>query len=319
MRDLTVRQKSRAAECLGMAFSHYRVANSLIQSGHFAAAISRLYFAASFAARAACIDRCKWSRKHVYWKGQFNKYFGRGQSWVPKTYTKLLDDLYAARQKIDYEGTFPNDQNLASQWEYKVSLLLKKVRGNTPLLHYPQFVEKYFSGDPEILALEFDYYCPKSYIHKERVQFQCMSEKYTDKTPDKLKKAGSKAISILKAARTEDYVVGWNNRLGQSGDGYLLFLDIDEMDEENVRAALQGRRGWLFKTGNGFHFIGARKYDSAAIWRYRYRQAVRSSKLKGIIDKRHYDFSLRRGYSTLRIDRSDAKDFIPFMCWDNSK
>ena len=166
-----------------MAFSHHRVAQKLISSHEYAAAISRLYYAAFFSAKAACVELCKWSKKHVYWKGQFNKHFGQGQGWVPKTYTKLLNDLYDARNQIDYDGTFPNDEALAEQWEFRVSLLLKKVRANTPLLHYPEFIRDNFSLDPFVLALEFDYYCPKSYIHKERVQFQCIAEKFEDTTP----------------------------------------------------------------------------------------------------------------------------------------
>jgi len=100
---------------------------------------------------------------------------------------------------------------------------------------------------------------------------------------------------------------------------YLLFLDIDEIDEGKVKAALKDRKGWLFKTGNGFHFVGAKIYPSKKEWERRYKQAAKSKKLKGLVDDRHVDFSLRRGYSTLRTDRSADKKFVPFMCWDNSK
>lgn len=319
MRQLTPLQKARAAECLGMAFSHHRVAQTLIKSGEHAAAISKLYFAAYFAAKAACIELCKGSKKHAYWIGQFNKNFGQGQGWVPKSYAKLLNDLSRARSAADYDGTFPNDRSLAKQWEFKVSLLLKKVRAKTPLLLYPEFIESFLEQEIFVFAVEFDYYCPKSYIHKERIQFQCMSEKFSKRTINRLKSAGASAVKLLKASRLNDYALGWNSRLGQSGDGYLLFLDIDELDESTVKAALKGRKGWLFKTGQGFHFIGSEVYPSIKAWRHRYTQAAKSKKLKNLIDMRHVDFSLRRGYSTVRIDKSAVKDFIPFMCWDNSK
>ena len=144
MRKLTPLQKARAAECLGMAYSHLRVAQKLIRAEEYAASIGRLYYAAAFAARAACIELGKYSKKHSTWNGRFNKHFGKGQGWVPKTYTKLLIDLSNARDKVDYEGTLANDEKLARQWEFKVSLLLKKVRNNTPVYQYPAFIQQFF-------------------------------------------------------------------------------------------------------------------------------------------------------------------------------
>jgi len=100
---------------------------------------------------------------------------------------------------------------------------------------------------------------------------------------------------------------------------YILFLDIDDNDEATVKAALKKRNGWLFKTGSGYHFIGRDVYVSSKQWRHRQTQAVNSKQLKNLIDKKHIEFSEKRGYSTLRIDSTPLKDFVPFMCWDNSK
>lgn len=318
MRNLTSKQKSRAAECLGMAYAHQGVAEKLIQSGENAAAVGRLYYACFFAAQTACLERCRGSKKHQYWVGKFNQFFGRGGDWVPRRYANLLNRLQEARESADYDGTLPNDACLAKKWAHQVSLLLKKVRANTPLLHYPEFIEDLLWDLPDCLALEFDFYCPKSYIHKERVQFQCMAEKFGYRSVKELERAGRDAVKYIGANRQNDYVIGWNNRLGQSADGYLLFLDIDEEDEGKVKNALKHRRGWLFKTGNGFHFVGYNMYSSYRRWKQRFMEAADSKALGDIVDQRHVDFSLRRGYSTLRIGKSENKNFVPFMCWNNA-
>lgn len=320
MRTLTAKQKARAAECLAIAYSHYGIGLKMIKSGDYAFSIPRFYYAAFFSAQASCLELCRKGSTHSYWNGQFNKHFGRGGGWVPRSYTKMLNTLFDLRAEVDYNGTLANDKNQAIKYKKQVGLLLKKVRNNTPLLLYPEFIKEFLAKNKTILALEFDYYCPRSYIHKERIQFQIQAELYQEKTTTKrLTKAGKQGIKIIKASRKADYVLGWNSRLGQNADAYILFLDIDNNDEATVKASLKKRKGWLFKTGSGYHFIGKDIYVSSKQWQYRLKQAVSSKQLKSLIDKKHVEFSEKRGYSTLRIDSSPIKDFVPFMCWDNSK
>lgn len=320
MRKLSIRQRARAAECLGMAFSHLRVAQKLQAAQEYPASAASLYYAAYFASQAACLELCGHSKRHTFWVGQVNKHFGRGQGWLPRRYAKLVSILSVAREAADYSGTFPNDADLVEQWEYRTNLFLKKVRQNTPVVLYPEFIADFVRKNYfEIDAIEFDYYCPKSYIHKERVQFQIMIEKFSGPYLKRLASSGRHVINNLYATREEDYVLGWNSRLGQSADGYLLFLDLDDDDEGKVKSALRNRRGWLFKTGNGFHFVGRDILPTHKLWRRRLLQAGASAALGTLIDKRHVDFSIRRGYSTLRIGVSENKEFMPFMCWDNSK
>lgn len=319
MRKLTPKQKARAAECLGMAFSHFRTAQTLIKSKEYAFAVRALYYAAFFAAQAACLEHGRTSKKHSYWIGLFNKKFGKGRRWMPKLYPKLLIQLSKEREQVDYHGTLANDEALATARERTVDNLLKKVRNNTSLLLYPEFIENFLEKNDDVVALEFDFYCPKSYIHKERIQFQIQAEKYDLKYFKKMIKAAKTTVVIINASRRNDYVLGWNNRLGQSGDGYLLFLDIDEQGEGKVRSALKDKKGWLFKSGWGFHFVGSEILPSKKLWLHKFQKATRSKKLKNLIDARHVDFSIRRGYSTLRITHTEIKDFVPFMCWNNSK
>lgn len=319
MRTLTANQKARAAECLALAYSHYGVAQHLISSNDYAAAIGKLYYAAIFSAQAACLELSGSSKKHSYWKGQFNKHFGTGSGWVPKLYPKVLNELYNLREEADYRGTLPNNEKLAVKYNALVDNLLKKVRGNTPLLLYPEFICDFLAKNEGILAVEFDYYCPKSYIHKERVQMQLQSRGFTERTVRHAVKSGKLAISELKVSRPEDYVLGWNSRLGQEADAFLLFLDIDENDEALVKAALKKRKGWLFKTGSGYHFVCKEVHPSHKQWVHRMNQAAKSKALKGLVDSKHINFSEKRGYATLRVGSSAVKGFVPFMCWDNSK
>lgn len=318
-RQLTPSQKSRAAECLGMSYSHFNSAQILIRGKGYAAAVAQLYFSAFFAAQAACVEHGGRSKKHSYWVGLFNKKFGEGRGWIPRLYPKLLNKLYEEREATDYAGTLSNDEDTATRYELGVKNLVKKVRDNTPLLLYPDFIIDFLEKNIGVLAVEFDYYCPKAYIHKERVQLQVQAKKYNPKYINKIIRSGELAIATVDASRKNDYVLGWNNRLGQSGDGYLLFLDIDESDEGKVRSALKDRKGWLFKSGEGFHFIGKEVLSSERLWLHRFKQAAKSRKLKNLVDEKHIDFSIRRGYSTLRVTRSEVKDFVPFMCWDNTQ
>jgi uncharacterized protein (UPF0332 family) len=316
MRKLTVKQKQNAAEWLGIAYNHLRVSEKLANADEFAAALSELYYASHFTARAALADTGLRSKKHKTWNGELNRKFGKGTSWIPATYVKSLSELQEIREDNDYEGAVPNDQSLYVKHHRNVERFIKKVIKNTPVCYYEEFIENLLSEHDDIDALEFDFYCPKSYVHKERTQFQIMSEKYTQKTPKSLSGLGKKIMFALKAKRQKDYVIGWNNRLGQAGDKYLLFLDIDEIDEGKVKKSLKGRKGWIFKSGNGYHFIGKEILKSHKHWLSKLVQAHKSKKLKGLADDRYKKFSEKRSYSTLRIHGSPIKDFRPFLCWE---
>ena len=317
MRQLTATQKGFAAESLGQAYAHLQGAEALAGAGQYAASMARAYYAALFAAKAALAEYGRRSKKHKYWIGEFNKAFGEGRGWVPKSYAKLLSELSGIRDAHDYHGAVANDSVAAESYLRRASQFIKKVRSKTPLLKYPEFIEHFYFRHLYVDALEFDFYCPRSYIHKERLQFQVKADNYSPRYSAKIRRAARETLSRLNVSRQDDYVLGWNNRLGQSGDRYLLFLDLDENDEGCVRSALKGRSGWLFKSGEGFHFIGSEVYASRKQWLYRFRQAADSKRLGELIDERHVEFSERRGYSTLRIGSSQDKPFVPFQCWES--
>ncbi len=318
MRKLSAKDKAFAAEKLGIAHAHQKVAETLHANGHHGAAITRAYYSALFSSQAALANLGSKATTHKYWITSFNKRFGKGTSWIPKLYVKTLNELQVLRDTYDYHGALPDNHSQAQSLLSRTANLLKKVINNTPLLYYPEFLENILDDYEGILALEFDYYCPKSYIHKERVQFQIQARMYDRSYCKKIEKAGRQSITTIHASKKGDYVLGWNNRLGQSADAFILFLDIDNNDEATVKAALKGRKGWLFKSGEGFHFVGSEVYTSRKQWEYRFKQAANSRKLKSLADSDHVDFSIRRGYSTLRISTSPIKPFRPFQCLDQS-
>lgn len=317
MLELSTKQMARNAEFLGIALSALRAARALIRERQFAQSLGRLYYCGYFCARAALVEWGDRSDKHKYWVARFNQAFGRGTGWVPSTYVKHLNELRDYRDALDYHGAVPNDRELASKYFRSMRLFLKKVRSNSPVCSYPQFIAQWVSeeGD-EVEAIEFDFYCPKSYLHKERVQFQIQARKYTTRAFNGLVRAGRESLPRLRALRQDDYVLGWNNRMGQGGQLYLLFLDLDCPDIGAVKAALRDRKGWLFASGNGFHFIGARAVRGREAWIRELGGVSKST--RALLDERYEEFSIRRGYSTIRATTSPVKSFEPFLCWDNS-
>ena len=319
IRPLSISQKTFAAESLSVAFSHLRTAEALISTKEYAAAVRDLYFAALFFAKASLAEQGNRSPNHEYWLSRFNEKFGRGRSWIPKTYVKLLNTLEPLRAHHDYRAAVGNSREQALRFLKTTARFANKVRANTPLIMYPEFIEDFAIRSSEHRALEFDFYCPKSYLHKERIQFQVKSSEANAKYLAQIGRTGKAATRKLRVNRAEDYVLGWNSRLGQAAEGFLLFLDLDESDEGAIKAALRGTSGWLFKSGDGFHFIGQEVYPSRKAWLARMKKAVRSKGLRRMIDLRHVKYSEKRGYATLRISSCSIKPFVPFLCWDNTK
>jgi uncharacterized protein (UPF0332 family) len=318
MRRLDSKAKVRAANALAIASAHLRASSVLVRGRQFDAAISRLYYAAYFGAQAALADNASRSKRHGFWIGEFHKRFGRGGTWLARKYPRLLSELFQLRDDYDYSGAGPSDGRFTQRRYKAVYQLLKVIEVNTPLLHYAEFFEGTLLPTFAPNALEFDYYCPRSYFHKERMQLQMQAADFVATTVERVRIIGRNAMRSASASRQGDYVLGWNSRLGQDADKFLIFLDLDTDDLTKLKQILAGRKGWLFASGDGFHFVGRELLASDRMWRHRLSQARRAKDLKKVIDDRHIEFSLRRGYSTLRMTTSKFKPFAPFMCWDNT-
>lgn len=234
---------------------------------------------------------------------------------VCKAASRLADN----QEDAQYEGVVANDPQVFDKYERVVVKFIAFVMNRTPLCHYEEFILDLVHKQSIGPSVEFDYYCPKSYVHKDRCQYQVTRQRVNTRTIALLSRAGRETIERLHGSRIEDYVLGWNNRLGQSAEAFLLFLDIDHSDEGDVKAALKGQQGWLFKTGAGYHFIGKKPIESDEEWRSTMKRLHRSKGLKKLLDRRYLEYSLRRGFSTVRITRSPVKTFRPFLCAEISE
>jgi hypothetical protein len=270
-RQLTVKQRQRAAESLSLAQNELVAARTLKEQGQFASGFVHLYYASFHSGKAVLADSNIHSKKHAPWNGELNKRFGRGQGWLPKS----------------YEGVVANDPKAFDKFERAVTKFIAFVMKRTPLCYYEEFVLDLVHEKAIGPSVEFDYYCPKSYVHKDRCQYQVTRQRLNSRTIAILNNAGRATIERIHGSRTEDYVLGWNNRLGQSAEAFLLFLDIDHSDENDVKAALKGQQGWLFKTGAGYHFIGKKPIESDAEWRATMKKHHRSKGLKKLLDQRY--------------------------------
>lgn len=313
-RKLTVKQRQRAAESLSMAQNELVAARTLKEQGQFASGFVHLYYASFHTGKATLSDTSIQSKKHATWNGELNKRFGRGQGWLPKTYARLPQELQTIREDAQYDGVVANDPVAFDKYERAVDRFITLVMKRTPLCHYEEFILDLVQKQSLGPSVEFDYYCPHSYVHKDRCQYQVMRQRFSTRTIGHLKRSGRETIERLHGSRMEDYVLGWNNRLGQHAETFLLFLDIDHSNESDVKAALKGHQGWLFKTGAGYHFIGKNHIQSESTWRATIKRLHRSKGLKKLLDQRYLDYSLRRGFSTVRVTRSPVKSFRPFLC-----
>jgi len=316
MRTLSVNHAAFAAESLAVAHTHLKTAELASGGDDHAGAISRLYYAAMHCAKAALADLGRRSKKHDYWVGEFNRRHGRGESWIPRKFTRMLHRLHGLRGDHDYSGAVPNDESLAVRCIRDVRRFIWRVQRNTRLVKYPEFISEFISSNKEIKAIEFDFYCPQAYRHKERLQIQVQASRMSPTYISRIVTVGRRAIRKLGGKKPDHYVLGWNSRFGPSGDDQLVFLDLDSVDYGAIRAALKGKKGWLFKSGKGYHFVFQEMVEGNERWRRTVARLAKSKALRPLIDRRHVAYSTKRGYSTLRVTRSPIKDLQPFLCAD---
>lgn len=89
-------------------------------------------------------------------------------------------------------------------------------------------------------------------------------------------------------------------------------FDIDTLDAD-VEESLHTTGGVLLKSGRGLHFIGRNPIRGKREWEKAMKEIRRYPALGKYIDKSHIDMSIKRGYSTLRITKSDIKPSVPIF------
>jgi hypothetical protein len=155
----------------------------------------------------------------------------------------------------------------------------------------------------EVRDYSFDVYCPRSYYHHTRFTIWAPRGRVTDKWLCRLRSSVGKALLGLSVKEAGDYVVGLNSRVNQYAEKHFVMLDFDNISSFPSHA-LKSEPGFIFRTMTGFHFIGSRLYGKAD-WQRKMRL------FSMVASKQHYELSMKRGYSTLRITSSPRKPQKP--------
>lgn len=169
-----------------------------------------------------------------------------------------------------------------------------------------------FKGEAGLRDLSFDFYCPRTYAHHNRMTYWMPSFYLGRLSWRAVERTARRMLKALSVRRTQDYVIGLNSRLDQYGGSHLLMLDLDCRNQAAVRRALKPYGpGWLFKTARGFHFIGSQVLPSEKAWLKVMRRVCADRRLSRVVDADHLERSLQRGYSTLRLSTSSIKPVAP--------
>jgi hypothetical protein len=234
-----------------------------------------------------------------------------GLKWVnsgkiPSTYGKLLSDLFDKRDKADYGEYISTLEKDVSKYVKKVEKFLKKARKIVPVVTFCEIlkiINDGLAGNKIVRDFSFDIYCPKSYYHHVRFTFWSPKGRITDKWLEKLLFCTKNTLKSLRVKESDDYVLGFNSRVNQYEEQHLVMLDFDDISSMDY-TYFNNEPGFLFRTKNGFHFIGSNLYHIKE-WKKRMK------KFSKVASRQHYDLSMKRGYATLRITASNRKPYKP--------
>lgn len=221
----------------------------------------------------------------------------------PKTYGKLLKDLYIAREKADYGEYVPSLPQDLDKLVERVHRFAKAVSKRLPRISTERVLQLLVSENESIRDFSFDIYCPKSYFHHTRFTAWCPKGRVTDAWLAKLLNSIVRTLRNIGVEDSSHYVLGLNSRVNQYEDCHLVMLDLDNVSSVPIHR-LKGEAGFLFRTESGFHFVGTKVYR----WDEWSRRMKKYSKFAS---KQHCELSLRRGYATLRVTSSPRKAFTP--------
>jgi uncharacterized protein len=304
------KQIERAHLWLAKAIDTLAEAKLLIPSGQTRlGARNRLYYSAHHTARALLELVGNHAKTHKAIVNQF------GAEWVgkrgfPASYGRLLNKLYNERDKADYGQYVPTFQSDIERIAKQVENFIKKARSLIPPVSTAKILSLLVDSNSEIRDFSFDVYCPKSYYHHTRFTIWCPKGRLTDKWLKTLLNSMIKSLKGLKVKNSESYVIGLNSRVNQYAPMHIIMLDFDDISTIPTDK-FRNEPGFIFRTGSGFHFIGAKLYDYNE-WKKRMRSFL------PLASKQHYDLSLKRGYATLRLTASSRKPIAPIYIGTSS-
>lgn len=300
---MSEQNKERANWWLVKAIDTLAEADSLIEKGQTRTGVyNRLYYAVHHVAVALLRLKGDNSKNHAAIIRNF------GLKWIknekcPKLYGKIIKDLREERKKADYGEFVSTTEKDVRKILKTVENFIKTARKIIPPIPFADIYKIVTNDNKQIRDLSFDFYCPQSYNHHTRLSYWIPKGRLNEKIIKKIVLASKTALSQIGVKNTEEYVLGVNSRVNQYNEELLIMLDFDNISSFNVNA-LKGEPGFLFRTTNGFHFIGSKLYRFTE-WRKRMR------KYSKFACKSHYMFSMKRRYATLRVSESSKKQGLP--------
>lgn len=239
-----------------------------------------------------------------------------GQEWVtrrnfPKSYARLLSQLYSDRDKADYGDYVPTFQEDIERLSKQVEQFISRARQEIPPVSIAKILAILVEENPAIRDFSFDVYCPRSYYHHTRFTAWCPKGRITDRWLKILISSTTKSLVTLKVKHASSYVLGLNSRVNQYEPSHIIMLDFDDMSTL-PQDKFKNEPGFFFRTGSGFHFIGSRLYAFDE-WKKKMKSFL------PLASKQHYELSLKRGYATLRLTSSPRKPIAPVYIGRSSK
>ncbi len=310
-------EKRRASTALALAWSESETAQLLISRRRLREAVRHLYFACFYAGQAALADKLPPRPSHKMIETRLHESF-KHRSLPPRRYVRLHSELHNLRNGVDYRAAPTPD---ATQLESRLRALQRYLRWMTrvvPRVELPEILAAIVQDHQTVAQeLSFDIYHPSPYYDGQtRMTVWQPARDVKSFTPNALIRHARRFLAAIRADFPDGYVAGLNSRLNQYGEPvHLLMLDLDTTDPA-VESALSAIGGTLVKSGRGFHFIGRQPICGQRRWEATLRRLKKRRNLRGFVDSKFIDFSLQRGYSTLRLTAGADKPHVPFFYKD---
>lgn len=263
---------------------------------------NRLYYSAHHVAQSLLKLIGEGSSSHDGIKKNFSKKWIKEKKF-PKTYGKLLKKLSALRIDADYGEYVVSEENSLQSYIIRVEKFINRARKEIPVLSIAEILDLIAKENEEVKDFSFDFYCPKTYFHHTRFTVWCPKGRISSAWIANIISGLKQSLKRIGVAEYSDYVLGVNSRFNQYESKQVVMLDFDNVSTVPFHL-LKKEPGFYFRTSNGFHFLGSKLYGMKE-WEKKMRKYSRIASIE------HYEISMKRNYSTLRLTSSSRKPFVP--------
>lgn len=310
--DYTPRQRKKSSNLLSLAKGELVAAYALLEKELYRESVVHMYFCCFYLARALLVREMS-GKKATHRSVERNLHKISKTRRVPPSYVKLHSFLHNLRIKHSYKEFYSPPPLQLKQKFNRLCRYVKFALENIPKTTTLDILQEILDANQDLVRdFSYDVYCPKTYSRHTRITFWQPPFYLDIAPPEKICEHAKKMLSSLKVRRPTDYVLGLNSRLDQYEDIHLIMLDIDTLGVD-VEKSLHAIGGVLLKSGRGLHFIGRKPICGKREWEKAMKEIRRDPVLGKYIDKSHIDMSIKRGYATLRITKSDIKPSVPIF------